>query len=152
ILVFSLFGGALADAVDRRRLLLVTDFGMAVTSALLAVNAALGHPRVWAIYALAVVAAAFLSIGRPPLHAAFPRLVPLDQVPAVGSLDALGATFAAIVGPAVGGALITAVGLPATYSIDVLTFAVSLVAVWFLAPMPSAHDADRPGIAAILDG
>jgi MFS family permease len=82
LLTLALVGGTIADAVDRRRLLLVTEAGFAIVSLLLALNATLDEPRVWALYVLASLGAAFWSLGSPALRSLTPRLVPDEQLAA----------------------------------------------------------------------
>src|SRR5947209_1329676 len=74
----ALVTGALADALDRRRLVMIAEAGAAVAGALLVGNALLDHPHVWVLYAAALLAAACYTLLRPPLDAMVPRLVPRE--------------------------------------------------------------------------
>src|SRR5436305_1896095 len=76
LLIVPLIGGALADAVDRRTVLLRTETGMALVTGLFLVNAVLPHPQVWALFVLQGVAVAIFSLGRPAMSSLAPRLVP----------------------------------------------------------------------------
>src|SRR4051794_29112210 len=151
LLTLSFVGGAIADAVDRRRLVLATDAGLALASALLAANAALAHPRVWALYVLSAAIASLFALGLPALRSLMPSLVRPDQLPAAFALGAVYGSLGMIVGPALGGALIGAVGLTTTYALDVATFAASLVAVASLSPA-RPEVSERVGLGSIVTG
>jgi MFS family permease len=152
LLVAPLVGGTLADAVDRRRLLLRTELALAAVSLLLAVNASLTHPRVWALYVLLTLGTTAFSLGTPALRSLLPRIVADDQIAAASALEGIYSNFAAVAGPVLAGVLIAAVGLTTTYLIDVATFTASLASLWLLPPLPPAHDADRPSVRAMADG
>jgi MFS family permease len=145
-------GGTLADAVDRRRLLLQTEVALVVVSALLAVNAALPHPQVWALYVLLTLGTTAFSLGTPALRSLLPRIVPEDQIAAASALEGIYSNFAAAAGPVLAGVLISFVGLTTTYVIDVVTFAASLTALWLLPPLPPAEGAGRASVKSMVDG
>ena len=152
ILVFSLGGGAIADAVDRRRLLLVTSVGLAASSGGLLALSLLPSPPLLSIFAVAFVGASLAAIDQPARSSAVPRLVPAERLPAAIALGQLNFTTAAVVGPAIGGIVIATVGLPAAYGLDVLSFAASFVALARIAPLPPLGQVARPGLAAIREG
>ena len=152
LLVVPLVGGAIADAVDRRSVLLRTETGMAVVAALFLGNSLLAHPRVWALFVLQGLAVAIFSLGRPAMSSLAPRLVPEDEIAAATAVSSIYDSLAAVGGPAVGGILIATAGVPWTYGIDLVTYAASFVALWVLPKMPPLEDADRPSLRSILDG
>jgi MFS family permease len=152
LLVVPLWGGAIADAWDRRAVLLRTEVGMAVVTALFLGNALLPHPQVWALYVLEATAVAVYSLGRPAMASLTPRLVPADQLAAASSVQSIYESFAAVAGPAAGGVLIAAIGISGAYAIDFVTYAASLVALAKLPRIPPAEDAERPSVRAIVDG
>ena len=115
LLVVPLIGGAIADALDRRTVLLRTETGMAIVAALFLGNSLLAHPRVWALFVLQGLAVAIFSLGRPALSSLTPRLVPDDEIAAASALTSVYSSLAAVGGPAVGGILIAAAGVPWTY-------------------------------------
>jgi MFS family permease len=141
ILVFVLGAGSLADVVDRRRLLLVTQLGQALCSVALA-----------AIFAVAFAASALSAIEQPARSSATPRLVPPERLPAAIALGQLNFQVGSVVGPAVGGVLIATVGLGGAYFVDVATFAASLIAILAIAPLPPLGAVVRPGLAAVREG
>ncbi len=145
-------GGALADAVDRRRMVMTTELALMGCSAALVANAALRHPQVWVLYAAAGVMTVFDSIQRPSLDALLPRLVPAAELVPAAALNSLRSNIGMLAGPALGGLLITVLGLPATYGFDVLSFAVSLAALQRMRAVPPPPGAERPSLRTVAEG
>jgi MFS family permease len=152
LLVVPLYGGALADAVDRRRLLLLSDIALLLVTVGLLVNALLPDPRVWFLFVAEALGTAAYAFQRPARNALTPRLVGEGQLLAAIAVEDVVFTLARVVGPALAGLLIAVVGLPGAFGIDIVTFAASLLAIWLLPPSPPAPDADRPSLQSILDG
>ncbi len=152
LLLTALAGGALADAVDRRRMVQMTDAVLTLGSAALAANAALDRPRLWLLYVVAGAMAAVNGLQEPSLSAMAPRLVDPEELPAAAALDAFRGNVTMIAGPAAGGALLAAVGLSATFAIDAATFLVSLMALAFMRPLPPPPGAGRPRLGGVLEG
>jgi MFS family permease len=152
LLIVPLYGGALADAVDRRRLLLLSDVALLLVTVGLLVNALLPEPRVWFLFAGEALGTAAYAFQRPARNALTPRLVGEGQLLAAIAVEDVVFTLARVVGPALAGLLIAVVGLPGAFGIDIVTFAASLLAIWLLPPAPPAPDADRPSLQSILDG
>jgi MFS family permease len=152
LLTLSLIGGAIADAVDRRRLLIVAEIVGVICAGLLALNSLLPEPRLWALYALTTVYAAQYALSSPAFRATTPRLVPTELLTAAAALRSIQANLAAVVGPAIGGILLAVVGVAWTYGIDAISFVLSLVAVSAIAPMPAEPDAEKVTLRAVFDG
>jgi MFS family permease len=152
LLVVPIYGGAVADAVDRRRMLLLSDIALLLVSGGLLVNALLPNPSVWALFLGEGLGTAAYGFQRPARNALTPRLVPDDQLLAAIAVEDVIFTLARVVGPALAGLLIAVVGLPGAFGIDIATFGASLLAIWLLPPVPPAPDADRPSLQSILDG
>jgi MFS family permease len=152
ILLFALGAGSLADAVDRRRLLMVTQTGLATCSTVLVLLALNGHPPVAALFAVAFLVAGLGAVDQPTRASTIPRLVPKERLPAAIALNQLNFQTASIVGPAAGGLLIATVGIAGAYAVDVVTFVASLAALVAIRPVPPYPDAARPGLAAIAEG
>jgi MFS family permease len=148
----ALLGGAIADWKDRRRMVFVTELSFALCSAGLLLNSLSSGPRVWVLFAVAMVMAGLDGIQRPSLDAMIPRLVDRDELLAAGALDSLRGNVAMIAGPALGGVLIATAGLPATYGFDAVTFVVSLVALSQMRAVPPPPDAAPPSFRRIADG
>jgi MFS family permease len=151
VLALSLVGGALADARDRRTMVLTTEVAFAILSSLLLVNALLPEPLLWAVFVLAGAQAGLFALQRPSLDALMPQLVERSDLTAAGALTMLRGTFGMLLGPAIGGVLIVAVGLPATFGVDAVSFAASLVALALMRASPPASGG-RPSLRGVLDG
>jgi MFS family permease len=151
LLVLSLLGGAVADRTDRRSLLIRTDSALAVTSGLLAVNASLPTPRLWAVYLLAGASSALFAFGLPALRSAAPLLLPTDLLPSAAALQSIHGSLGFILGPLLAGALIESLSLGSAYSVDAVTYAFSLALVAVVAPIPpvGGEPSERP---SVLDG
>ena len=149
---FAMLGGALADAADRRTMVLLSEAGLMVGSLLLAGNSLLPHPLMWLIFAVAALQGAFDALQRPSLDALLPRLVDRDELKAAAALGSLRGTAGMIAGPALAGVLIAVAGLPITYLVDVATFVVGLVCLLLMRAVPPPVDAARPSIARVLEG
>ena len=152
IMAFSLGGGVVADAVDRRRLLLLTQAGLAAASVALAGLALLPATPVLAIYAVAFLAAGLGAIDQPARSSAVPRLVPRERLPAAIALGQLNFQAAGVVGPAIGGLVLATLGIAACYVFDAITFAAAIGALLLIAAIPPAHGAVRPSLSAIAEG
>jgi len=152
LLAGALWGGTLADAWDRKRVLTLTQFAMALAVGGLAVNAALGHPEVWVLFLCTAASAGFQGMDWPARRAALPMLVPDDEVHAAVALQTTTMGLAMVVGPAVGGLLIAAVGLSAVYLIDVASYGVSLVAVLLLPRLVPTGGGTPMGIRSMAEG
>jgi MFS family permease len=152
ILVGGLYGGALADHVDRRKLLVSTGLAQALVTALLALNAARDRPSVTALYVLAFFLAACSSLQRPSREALLPRTVRHEELTAANALSSLGAQVGMLTGPAVGGILLASAGATWCYSIDVfgLLLASSLYAL--LGHYPHRDETVPPSLRGIADG
>jgi MFS family permease len=152
ILLFSLGAGSVADAVDRRRLLLATQLGLMACSAALLLLALTPAPSLPALFVVAFLAAGIGSIDQPARSSAVPRLVPPGRLPAAIALNQLNFQIASVVGPAVAGVLIATIGLPGAYGLDVVSFGASLVGLLAIAPITPFASAARPGLAAVREG
>lgn len=152
ILVMAFVGGALADAVDRRRMALVTEALLTAGTGVLILNSLLPQPRVWLLFVCAALFAAFNGLQRPSLDALIPRIVPAELMPAAFALKSFSATVSMIGGPALGGLLVVTAGPTAAYSIDFVTFAASLVALSLIRAVPPPVGADAPSLRSIFEG
>jgi MFS family permease len=152
LLIVPIYGGAVADAVDRRRMLLFSDVAQLLVTGGLLVNALLPNPSVWFLFVAEALGTAAYGFQRPARNALTPRLVRDEQLLAAIAVEDVVFTLARVAGPVMAGLLIAVVGLAGAYAIDVATFAASLAAIWLLPPVPAAPDADRPSLQSILDG
>jgi MFS family permease len=158
LVVFGLWGGAWADAMDRRLLLIITSCGLAVASILLWMQAALELNNVWVVLCLLSLQQAFYAVNSPTRSAAIPRMLPGDQLPAANSLNMTVMQFGAIVGPLLAGLMLRWVDLSTLYLIDAITCVTPIVVTFRLAAMPptarpeSESAGTKWGFAAVLDG
>ncbi|CAM4002245.1 MFS transporter [Smaragdicoccus niigatensis] len=152
LIAFGLWGGALADALDRRKLMLVTTTGLVVTSILFWLQAALGVGNVWLLLTLFAVQQAFFAVNQPTRGAIIPRLLPAEQLPAANSLNFTVMNVGAIAGPLLAGVMIPVVGLQTLYLVDAIALLVTWWATVLLPPIPPLGEVQRPGVRAVLDG
>ncbi len=152
LFIGSLFGGTLADAIDRRRLLLVTQILLAGTTTGLAVNAMAAAPTVWAVFVFTALNAFFAGVDMPARHAAIPRLVEPQVLPAALALNVLLNQTALAVGPAIAGIVISQLGLATAFWIDTVTFGVAFVMLAVMAPLPPPEGGARPGLRSLVEG
>ncbi len=148
----GVFGGALADAMDRRRLVVGSEVGLAVCSGLLLANSALGSPRLWALLVVNVAMATLDALQRPPLTALLPRVVERPDIPVATALSSVCTTVAMVAGPALAGVLIAVSGVQLLYGIDLASSVVALMALIRMQAVPPPSDAERPSWARIREG
>ena len=152
LLTLTILGGAIADAVDRRRMLLVTEVLLALVALGFALNASLDHPHVWAIYVLVTLAMSFYSLGVPGMNTVIPRLVERHELATANAIENVYGSTTSVAGPALGGLLIAGLGLTGAYLLDAATFAASLWSVWRLPPLRPEREVDRPSRQTIAEG
>lgn len=152
IIVCSFLGGTLADAIDRRKVLVVATVLMAITSAGLALNATLSQPLIWPIYVCTALSAGLTAIDAPTRSAVIPSLVRRDQIAAAAALNQTGYQFGSVGGPAFAGVVIASVSLSAAYWIDVATFSVALITLLLLPPLLPEGGGTKAGFGSIKEG
>ncbi|KAB1949203.1 MFS transporter [Brevibacterium linens] len=153
LIVFGLWGGSLADVIDRRRLLVISTVGLIVTSAILALIAVLSVDNVWLLLSVFSMQQAFFALNQPARGALLPSIIPLDLLPAANSLNMTVMTVGAVVGPVVGGALIPLFGYQLLYVIDaVFLFATLYAVVRLPSLLPQKQPDTRSGFKGIVDG
>ncbi|MFJ7159564.1 MFS transporter [Streptomyces sp. NPDC101118] len=152
LVAFGLYGGAIADTVDRRRLGLYSALGAAVLSVALAGAAFAGYHRVWLLYAVVALQAVCGALNSPARSAMIPRLLPPEQLPAANALQSVTTTSGMMIGPMLGGFIVGLWGYQAAYLIDAVAFSAALYAMWRLPAMrPDRADGKR-GRASVVDG
>lgn len=152
LLVGSLIGGSLADAHDRRRLLLIAQVLLLGCSLGLAINAQGGNGHLWPVFVLTAAQAALSGLDSPTRNAATPSLVGEDHLTAANALNQILYQVGGVTGPAVAGVLIDQVGLAAAYWCDVACFVVAIALLVRLRPLPPAGGGRRAGMASIAEG
>ncbi|MCX4878488.1 MFS transporter [Streptomyces sp. NBC_00847] len=154
LIVFALWGGAVADSMDRRKLLLITNSGIAVTSLLFWLQAFAGLESVVALMVLLAVQQAFWGLNAPARNASIARLVPEGQLPAANALGSTVMQTGQVAGPLLAGALIPVIGLPELYLIDAVALCVTVWAVYKLPTLPplAGSATRRAGVREIAEG
>lgn len=152
LVTFGLYGGAIADAMDRRTLALAASFGLWAVSLFLAAQAFVGNTVVGVLYGAVAVQSACFAANSPARNAMIARLVPAELMPAAGALSMASMNLGFTVGPMVGALLIKWGGFEAAYAVDALTFTAALYALFRLPPMPPQEGSPRAGLRSVLDG
>jgi MFS family permease len=150
-ITLGLVSGSVVDAVDRRKLVLVSSSCAAVVSALFAAQAFAGLNQVWPLYCLVAVQSVLSSLNGPARRTFLPRLLAPERVPAGAALTMFAMHGAIIVGPALAGVVTAALGLKVCYLIDAVSFGAALYGVGRLPSMPPQSGAQRPGPRAVVD-
>ena len=152
LIVFGLYGGVLADYVDRRKLILIgesTALGLAI---ILLINSQLDNPRLWVLYLVGGAFAGVNGLRGPSMAAVIPRIVSHDDLPAASAIMGLRYQIPVIAGPAIGGIIISIWGVTPAYLIDVISYALSLILLIQVSRMPRSEKATPPSIKALFEG
>ena len=152
LVTFGLYGGAIADAMDRRTLALAASGGAWAVSLVLAAQAFLGNTAVGLLYACVAVQAACFAANSPARNAMVARLLPAELLPAASALNMASFNLGFTVGPLLGALLIKWGGFEAAYTVDAVTFTATLYALWRLPSMPPEEGSPRAGLRSVLDG
>jgi MFS family permease len=147
IIVFSLVSGVFADAHDRRRLMLVTQTGMALCAAALAALEFAGVRLLWPVYSLTALSAAFGTFDGPARQSLTATLVPRDELPNAISLMTIMFQVASVVGPAAGGLVIATRGVAWCYAVNALSFVCVIAAVLAMRDLPATPAAERAQVS-----
>lgn len=148
----AFIGGALADAVDRRKWIILTEIAKAFLIALLFINAYLPQPSVWFLFVVTFFYAAVAALQQPAREALIPKIVPPELMSAASALGMLRYNFAAIAGPAFGGIIASTLGAAVAYGIDVATFLVSLMTLILMKATPAPEKSEGVNFRSIKEG
>jgi MFS family permease len=152
LVVFGLWGGAVADAVDRRKLLIAGSLVAWTSTVLILLQALFGVPNVYALLATVAVGAAGFALSSSARGAVIPRLVPAELVPSANALNSLVYSIGAVAGPMIGGVLLAQGGYAAAYAADALLFTASLYAAVRLPSLRPLGQISRPGWRSVGEG
>lgn len=152
MIVVGLVAGAFADAFDRRRLLILTNIGMAASSGMLLLVSLTPSPPVPLLYVAAFLTMTFSSIDQPTRVSAVPRLVPPARLPPAIALNQLGVQASTLLGPALAGVFLATVGPVGAYAFDFATFSVAFLMLLAMRPIPHLGAAVRPGLTMVREG
>jgi MFS family permease len=152
IMILPIVGGAIADAVERRRLLRIVYAILPVLTLVLAWNARLDVPHLWVLYVFATLSAGAYGLYSPAARSIPPLLFPKEKLPSVNALTSTYYSGTALAGPAVAGVLIATIGLPATYLVDVGSFLIALVTLSMMRPIPTVKEGSEVNLESIVEG
>ncbi len=152
LVVLGLYGGAVADAVDRRKLVLLTTSGQAVLSLVLLAQALAGVDWTWLLYTIVAAQSGLFALDSPGRQAFVPRLVRPEHLPAANALRQVEFTLGFTLGPLLAGVIIAVSGFEAAYGLDALSFTASLWAVAALPSMAPEGGGRKAGLASVLEG
>lgn len=152
LLVTAFVGGALADSVDRRRLVITAEIGLAGGCGLLMLNAAREHPSVAALYIAAALMSGLNGLQRPSIDALTPRLVDKHEIPAAAALGGFRGSVGMIAGPALGGLLAGTLGPMAAYAVNALTYVLAVLCFRAIRSMPPPENVEQPSLERVREG
>ena len=152
LIAMGLLGGAIADAMDRRRLTLITGTFLLAMSVLLAVQAAMKLDQLWLLYLVAAIAGGASAVDSSARGAILPRLVRRELLPSANALGQLGFQTGLSAGPLLGGLLVGTVGFAWAYGVDAGSFLAVLYAIWRLPAMPPEGGGSKAGVASVMEG
>ncbi|WP_020579126.1 MFS transporter [Actinopolymorpha alba] len=152
LIACGLYGGALADRVDRRKVLVATGVAQSALTVVLLVNAALPKPSVWVIYAVGALLTVAQSLQRPSREALTARVVRHDQLPAAITLSSIGLQTGMLAGPALGGLILASGGAAWAYAIDVAGLVIATGLFVALRPYPPLQESVQSGFAGAVRG
>lgn len=152
VLVFGLWGGSLADALDRRKLLIGSEMVMTLGALGLALNAASRAPSVFAVFALAFIMQSANSLHRPAMEALGQKLVTPAELPAVSALISLRGSVGAVAGPMIGGLIVAHGGISAAYITDAISFGFVTMCLLLMRDLPQQEKSAQTGWKSIKEG
>ena len=152
LVIFGLYGGVLADALDRKKLIWVTEALSLLFTGMLLINSMMDSPNLLLIYIVSGLFAATSGLRQPAMQAALPRLVDHEDMTAAAALMSLRWQVGVIVGPAIGGVLISTYSVAVGYAADIATFVISIALIAFMKKIPPSHEAEAPSLSALIDG
>lgn len=152
LLFMAFVGGALADYLDRRLIVVGGEVAFTLLCGVLLVNSLSAEPHLWLLYVVAGFTAAVDGVQRPAMESLTPRLVKPDEIPAASALNSLRMQLAQLGGPGIAGILIATVDLAWVYAINMTTLAVSLVCLLLIRAVPPPPEADRPSLKSVVTG
>lgn len=142
-------GGALADFLDKRKVLRATEIGQTLVTLILLANSLLERPSIPVLFVAVALHAALAALQRPAFESFIQKVLPTEMMSAVMALNSIRFSIGMIVGPAIAGVIATQFTPAWAYFIDLVTFAASLAAVFMIRFVPPPENADRPSFAGV---
>lgn len=148
--VLAFVGGAIADSLDKRKILRFTEIGQVLTTGLLLGNSLLPNPQIWLIFVGAALHAGFAALQRPAFESFIQKVILPEQMQAVMALNSMRWSLGAIISPAIAGIITTSLGVSAAYSIDLISFGATIFAVYSINYVAPPQNADKPSLRSVL--
>ena len=152
LIVFGLYGGALADHVDRRLLLIWTGIAQAAFTAWLCINAFSANPRLWEIFVVSGLLASASALQRPSRESLLPRTVRHDEMVAANALSSFGMQAGVLVGPTIGGLIVASAGPGWCFFVDIIGLFVASMMYAFMRRYPHVGKTEAPSLSGIGKG
>jgi MFS family permease len=152
LVVFGLYGGVLADHMDRKRMIWMTEFAALFLSTILLINSLLPSPKLAVIYIVAALFSAVDGLQRPSADAILPRLVEHKDLPAASALMSLRWQIGMVAGPALAGVLISIAGVSAGFILDILTYFLALFILLKVKKVPPMKESEKPSFSSLVAG
>ena len=152
LIIFGLYGGVLADAIDRKKLIWITEALSLIFTAILLTNSLVASPSILLIYIVSGLFAAVSGVRQPAMQAALPRLVDHEDMVSASALMSLRWQAGVIIGPTIGGVLISTFSVAVGYAADIATFVISLILLAMMSNIPPSQEAEKPSLAGLFEG
>lgn len=152
LIIFALWGGVLADSIDRKKMVWRCEVGALLCSGSLLANSMIPNPKLFVLYVVAVGFSAFDGLSSPSFSAMIPRLVDHDDLPAAMALMSLRWQFSAIIGPAIAGVIIATSGVKTAYGLDILTYVISVTFILRISAVPPLRSITSTSVKALFGG
>jgi MFS family permease len=152
LVIFGLYGGVLADHMDRKRMIWVTEFAALFLSTILLINSLLPSPKLAVIYIVAALFSAVDGLQRPSADAILPRLVEHKDLPAASALMSLRWQIGMVAGPALAGVLISIAGVSAGFILDILTYFLALFILIRVKNVSPMKNSKKPSFSSLVAG
>ena len=152
LVIFGLYGGVLADHMDRKRMIWMTEFAALFLSTILLINSLLPSPKLAVIYIVAALFSAVDGLQRPSADAILPRLVEHKDLPAASALMSLRWQIGMVAGPALAGVLISIAGVSAGFILDILTYFLALFILIRVKNVPPMKSSEKPSFSSLVAG
>jgi len=152
LIVFGLYGGVLADALDRKKMMWATEAALMVLTGVLLLNSIQKHPSLIMIYVVTGLFAAVDGLQRPSANAILPRIVNHGDLPSASALMSLRYQFGVIAGPTIGGVIISSFSVTAGFAVDIFSFVVSLIFLSRVGSVPALDKQEKPSLAGLFEG
>jgi MFS family permease len=152
LVVFGLYGGVLADHMDRKKMIWATEAAALCLSGVLLINSLLPQPKLILIYIVAALFSAVDGLQRPSADAILPRLVEHKDLPAASALMSLRWQVGMVTGPALAGVLISIAGVSAGFILDILTYFLALFILLKVKSVPPMKESEKPSFSSLVAG